>query len=224
MIHHRGEPAHACRLRPSSNRSRLSVTLQLNRNAMVYYAVVPEEATTHTAPPARRRLLMHGHDPGGGGGGGREGGGLTMAVGAWAEPWALPRRALLAPAPGAARLSRLVQEDVGTDDIRYMAETGRSDGNLFPYAVACGAAEVSRTDPPHNYTLSVASAADSQECAGSFGLLRNGTSPLSEGPFRERRCLRCPWLRPATRYVLFLFGDGGRNTDIVRLNFTTAAA
>ncbi len=48
--------------------------------------------------------------------------------------------------------------------------------------------------------------------------------PASLGPVASHRCGRCPLLRPGTRYVVLLVGDGGRASGVELLRLTTAAA
>ncbi|PNH07464.1 hypothetical protein TSOC_006089 [Tetrabaena socialis] len=232
--------------------TQVSLVLQLNRDAMLYYAVLPQAALIDTPAATRRRHLASGAS-------------LTAlaAAAAATAPAELPcARPPCAPPPLRARRpgrrslatdsSRIHLPSIEADDVQAIAEWAEEDARLFPYAVACGMAQVPRRRA--NYTLTIdghartvptgaaavaaAGNASAQgallggliaplldECVASFGLqVPNSTLVQSSGPFLARRCQRCPSLQPGTAYVVLLVGDGGRSTGIVQVKFTTAAA
>ncbi|GIL69276.1 hypothetical protein Vretimale_12608 [Volvox reticuliferus] len=224
--------------------SHVSLVVQLNRAAVVYYALLPEASTTG-AQSSRRRLATKLNPAGATGGKELNGGGRRVELerrdASWHRgmPWPMLhgtsgyRRALATE--GAVRL-----DDVDGDDLRDIAERSEGPGaKLFPFAVACGVVDVDCKNT--NYTLTIRNGVPTvgsggdvydggatanmsvDECTSSFGMVLNQTTPAkSVGPFYAHRCQRCPILKPGTPYVVLLMGDGGRRTGIAQVRFTTS--
>nr|BBC28428.1 hypothetical protein [Yamagishiella unicocca]BBC28452.1 hypothetical protein [Yamagishiella unicocca] len=222
--------------------AQVSLVMRLNRDAMVFYAVVPAAYTVGAPAGGSRRLaLATGSGPLAGD---------DVSGAPWLRPWrewrrqwrlqpgqrrpCRYRRGLAAEIPQALRLD-LVEDD----DVRGVASGYSSavSGLLYPYTVACGVLDVAPQAGEANYTLTLrsvlplvqagsgpgAAPAAPDECTGSYGLTLNSTLPLSNGPFNLQRCQRCPLLQPGTTYIVLILGDGGRSTGVVQVNFTTTA-
>lgn len=127
-------------------------------------------------------------------------------------------------------------------------EAARANYTLSINSLPNGAAETTNDTVPGsalNATAGIGSSAAAAleaalaECRTSYGMLAlqgdrpvlgSGAAspgpvwPASLGPAASHRCVRCPLLRPGTRYVVLLVGDGGRASGVELLRLTTAAA
>ncbi|GLI66716.1 hypothetical protein VaNZ11_010580 [Volvox africanus] len=227
--------------------SHVSLVVQLNRAAVVYYALLPEASTAGAKTSGRRLASSTKLNPGAAISGKElDVGGRRFDLGRRSGCWrssmpclmvhgASGHRRTLATA-GAVQL-----DDVEGDDVRDI--TGGSAGpraKLFPFVVACGVVDVDSKYT--NYTLTIRNSVltldrgdvyggsvkpntSVDECTSSFGMVLNQTTPSEfVGPFYARRCQRCPVLKPGTPYVVLLMGDGGRRTGVAQVRFTTSTA
>ncbi|GIL60905.1 hypothetical protein Vafri_15725 [Volvox africanus] len=227
--------------------SHVSLVVQLNRAAVVYYALLPEASTTGGKPSRRRLASTTKLNPGSATSSKELNfGGRRFDLGRRSGCWHRGMQCqMLHGANGHRRAlvtAGVVQlDDVEGDDVRDIAEGSAGPrAELFPFAVACGVVDVDSKNT--NYTLTIRNGVPTlekgdvyeggvkanmsvDECTRSFGMVLTQATPSEfVGPFYARRCQRCPVLKPGTPYVVLLMGDGGRRTGVAQVRFTTSTA